>query len=480
MVTRPVSSDGMHLVPSSRVLNLVLCAALFGALLLGCPGTEGDLESTPPPVWPGSDLVAVDVIDDDHVIVVSATGEILLSSDSGLSWQRARVPAVAGLRSISMADRETGWVVGEGVILRTDEGGSSWRRQPLPDRQDRVGLEGVSAIDRVHAVAVGEGGVRLRTEDAGRTWQDVSRLPRDPSEPPASMAGVFCDPASDGRCWSVGEAIGRTHDAGQTWQRVEVEDLARIEPIAFGVGQVEVADSEAKRFEQFLLENRHRRRSEWRIEPGISPSELEQIGRRIDPDAVFEVIAARMQEIRSMIEEAGIPADRVVTTGAPPWDYEDYLDDDPDLLTRYWSARSAPKPSVRVRILDDWTLYSLSVQRSGRGLAVGAAGVLLRSADAGEHWTVGERLSPHDLFSVGIGRRRVVAVGAQGGIWLSADQGTSWSASVDQTQAPFFDALRDISFSPSGNFGMIVGGYGRMLRSFDGGAGWALLVNAGG
>jgi len=469
----------MHLVPSSAVLNLVPCAALFGALLLGCPGTEGDLESAPPPVWPASDLVAVDVIDDDHVIVVAATGEIHLSSDSGLSWQRARVPPVAGLRSISMADRETGWAVGEGVILRTDEDGSSWRRQPIPDRKDRVRLAGVSAIDREHAIAVGEGGVRLRTQDAGRTWQDVSRLSGDPSEPSASIAGIFCDPISNGRCWSVGAAIRRTQDAGRTWQRVEVEDRARIEPIAFGVGQVEVADSEAKRLARFLRANRHRRRSEWRIEPGISPSELEQIGRRIDPDALFEVIAARIQEIRSMIEEAGIPADRVVTANAPPWDYEDYLDDDPELLARYWSARSASKPSVRVRIVEDPTLYSLSVERSGRGLAVGAAGVLLRSADAGEHWTLSERLSPHDLFAVGIGRRRVVAVGAQGGIWLSANAGTSWSAFADETQAPFFDALYDVSFSPSGDFGMIVGGYGRILRSFDGGAEWELLVQAG-
>jgi photosystem II stability/assembly factor-like uncharacterized protein len=419
------------------------------------------------------------VIDDDHVIVVAATGEIHLSSDSGLSWQRTRVPAVTGLRSISMADRETGWVVGEGVILRTDEGGSSWRRQRLPDRTDRVRLVGVSAIDREHAIAVGEGGVRLRTQDAGRTWQAVSRLSSDSSGRPASLGGVFCDPTSNGRCWSVGAAIRRTHDAGRTWQRVAVEDLARIDPITFGIGQVEVADSEAKRFERFISANRHRRRSEWRIEPGISPSELDQIGRRIDPDALFEVIAARIQEIRSMIEEAGIPADRVVATGTPPWDYEDYLDDDPDLLARYWSARSASKSSVRVRIVDDPTLYSLRVRTTGLGLAVGAAGALLRSADAGEHWTIGERLSPHDLFAVGIGRRRVVAVGAQGGMWLSDDEGLRWSAFADQAQAPFFDALRGISFSPSGEFGMIVGGHGRILRSLDGGAEWELLVRDG-
>ena len=126
--------------PSSRILKL----AIGAALLLACSGGEGDGEPGPHPVWPGSDLVAVEVIDKDDVIVVAATGEIYLGSDSGLSWQRAHVPAVAGLRSISMADRNSGWVVGDGVILRTDEGGSSWRRQAI--RSTMYGLRMASPI----------------------------------------------------------------------------------------------------------------------------------------------------------------------------------------------------------------------------------------------------------------------------------------------------------------------------------------------
>ena len=466
-------------VPSSRILKRVLCVAPCALLLLGCPGDEADREPGPAPVWPGSDLVAVDVIDKDHVIVVAATGEIHLTRDSGFSWQRAHVPAVAGLRSISMADPDSGWVVGDGVILRTDEGGSSWRRQRLPKPADWVRLVCVSAIDREHAIAVGENGIRLRTEDGGRIWQDVSQLLVDPSERPASIGGVFCDPESKGRCWSVGGAIRRTNDAGRSWQRVEVEDLDRIDPIVFGVGQVEAADPEAERFERFMSANRHRTQLEWRIEPGISPRELEQIGRRRDPDALFELIDARLQEVRSMIEGVGVPADRVVAVGAPPWDYEDYLDDDPEFLDRYWTARSASKPSVGIRIVDDPTLFSLRVRARGLGLAVGAAGALLRSDDAGEHWVMIEHVSPYDLFAVGIGRRRVVAVGAQGGIWLSKDEGLNWRAPARHQHAPFFDALRSISFSPAGDFGMIVGEHGRMLRSVDGGAEWELLANDG-
>jgi len=95
------------------------------------------------------------------------------------------------------------------------------------------------------------------------------------------------------------------------------------------------------------------------------------------------------------------------------------------------------------------------------------------------YWMMADRLSPHDLLAVGIGRRRVVAVGTQGGIWLSQDDGETWGPPPVEKLAPFFDTLRDVAFSPSGEFGMIVGEQGRMLRSVDGGANWQLRVDDG-
>ncbi len=187
-----------------------------------------------------------------------------------------------------------------------------------------------------------------------------------------------------------------------------------------------------------------------------------------------------------MIEEGGVSANRIVETGGPPWDYEDYLDDDPEVLDRYWRARIAERPSVRIRLVDDRRLFSLCAGGRGLGLAVGVAGVVLRRApsdpgdEGGEHWLMAERFSPHDLLDVGIGRRRIVAVGAQGGLWLSQDEGLRWQVPSGQTHPPFFDALRAISFSPVGDFGMIVGEHGRILRSLDGGAEWALLASGGG
>jgi photosystem II stability/assembly factor-like uncharacterized protein len=149
------------------------------------------------------------------------------------------------------------------------------------------------------------------------------------------------------------------------------------------------------------------------------------------------------------------------------------------VLARYGAARRASTPSVRIRIVDESKLFSLCTGARGLGLAVGAAGTLLRSDDAGEHWVMAEQLSPHDLFDVGIGRGGAVVVGAQGGLWFSMDDGHRWVTPTGHAYAPFFDALRAISFSPAGDFGMIVGERGRMLRSRDGGVEWELVVRDG-
>lgn len=466
----------MVATPASRVLGIALCAALG----LACPGGDANRESELQRVWPLAELVAVELIDDSVAIVVAATGEIHVTRDLGSSWERAHVPAVAGLRSVSMADAETGWAVGEGVILRTDDGGSSWRRQRLPMQAERVRLVSVVALDAQHAIVVGSEGTRLTTRDAGRVWRDVTPAAIERTATAIGFAKVVCDAESKGRCWSVGSGLQDTRDGGGTWRRVEVDDLAQIDPIVFGMGQVEVGPSERARLERFILANRHRRGLIWNLEPGISPRELDQIGRRRDPEALFEVVDARLQELRSLIEELGLPPDPVVQLAEPPWDFADYLDDDPEIVERYWSAREAPQPSVAVRIVADRRLTALRVGSGKLGIAVGRHGALIRSLDRGEHWVMMQPVSPHDLLDVAIGGRRVVAVGAQGGVWLSEDAGSSWNEPAAPAYAPFFEALRAVSFSPSGRTGLIVGEQGRMLRSFDGGADWALLPEAGG
>ena len=64
-------------------------------------------------------------------------------------------------------------VGGEGTILRSTDGGRTWRRQPNPlSGTSNYGLYGVSCPSPSTCVAVG-GDTLLRSTDGGRTWRSV-------------------------------------------------------------------------------------------------------------------------------------------------------------------------------------------------------------------------------------------------------------------------------------------------------------------
>lgn len=455
-------------------MSLLLCGLLSGAC------SDGEVAETPaePPAWPRGHLVDVAVPDPGRVVVIAENGEIHWSPDAGRSWRPSRVPAGVTLRGLSMSDPEHGWAVGEGVILRTDDGGVRWRRQRLPGRAAGIRLLAVSAIDRESAVAVGEAGVVLRTRDAGGLWEFASPIASGPGRAGETAFDVFCHGGGATRCWMAGAEIRVSDDLGASWQNVGIEDPVSFEPLGFDFGEVELTDPGRDRLLAFIEDQRGRSHSTWRIEPRVARDEIEQIGRRRDPEALFDLIAARLLEVRSQLEEAGIPEDRIFVYGTPPWDYADSLDDDPDLLERYWAERSAPTSEIVVRVVEEAVFHALCVEDRGVGLAVGEAGALARSRDRGAHWRMAERISPHDLLAVGSGRGGFVAVGAQGGLWLSSDEGRSWRRPDLAAVAPFFETLHALAFSPSGEIGIIVGDRGLLLRSLDGGDVWERLEAA--
>jgi photosystem II stability/assembly factor-like uncharacterized protein len=70
------------------------------------------------------------------------------------------------LFSISFCDSNHGWAVGEnGIVLHTDDGGSSWGLQQTGISDT---LLDVSLGDSLNGMAVGNNSVMIRTEDGGR------------------------------------------------------------------------------------------------------------------------------------------------------------------------------------------------------------------------------------------------------------------------------------------------------------------------
>jgi photosystem II stability/assembly factor-like uncharacterized protein len=148
---------------------------------------------------------------------------LLKTEDGGFSWRRVFLNGSdvnARLVRAVFADAERGWVFGEsGVVFSTRDGGDHWVRQASPTRHL---LLGGAFVDPAHGWLVGAGATILQTSDGGMTWQSGNvRDGADARFAAASFVGKSLG-------WAVGTAgrVFATTDGGLTWfeQRSNVND----------------------------------------------------------------------------------------------------------------------------------------------------------------------------------------------------------------------------------------------------------------
>ena len=150
-------------------------------------------------------------------IAVGWDGIILTTEDGGTTWSRQGSGMKTDLAGIALSsDGLTGIAVGRGgVILTTEDGGTTWSKRHGEKGQS---LQDIALnSDGLTGVAVGGGGVILTTEDGGTTWA------RQDSGIKTGLEGIAL--SSDGR---VGIAVGwrgitlTTKDGGITWNRQDI------------------------------------------------------------------------------------------------------------------------------------------------------------------------------------------------------------------------------------------------------------------
>ena len=154
---------------------------------------------------------------------VGYMGTIIHTSDGGKTWAPQRKEEDINLNAVCFVDSEYGWVVGEfGTILHTTDGGNNWTQQKpytlFKDEDDPwadviLALYGVKFIDRNRGWIVGMEGVLLSTENGGTTWKDLGRL---------SEYAYYGIEILGNRAWAVGKAGNYilSQDGGKTFQPI--------------------------------------------------------------------------------------------------------------------------------------------------------------------------------------------------------------------------------------------------------------------
>jgi photosystem II stability/assembly factor-like uncharacterized protein len=478
-----------------------LIASAIGLALVGagCHDTHLDYDHAGGEIALFDDLYSISVVDRESAVAVGYYGTVYYTHDGGTTWNRGQTDTLSSLYKVSMADKQHGWAVGQrGLIMRTEDGGATWKRQKNLKEDEGSHLFGIAAIDKDTAWVIGEWGTRITTTDGGANWVDASFLVDErhpmfvwlsPSEQEKVRNGetvyedvglndVYCMRAPGQRCWLIGEFgyIFYSEDRGQTWISSTIEGSAEIDPVRIEYNEIEFGENDTKRLEAFAAELVDEAHLNVAIEGVATKREIDEFGRSGDPFQLFETLEARAMEVRTVLEDAGLPSERVRMRGQPPWDYEDYLADDPEFLNRYFDSRLFETGGVKVRVIQNPILFTVRFRDENNGLIAGLGGVILRTNDGGKSWSYRKIDLKQALFSVGSVEGRALAVGEKGLVRVSTDEGDTWNRAPDGTFPTIYTYLRDIEFEPTGQVGFIVGQTGQILKSSDAGFKWEQVL----
>ncbi len=474
-----------------------LLAALALLLPIACHDTHFELRGGHGLIDVPDDLFAVSVVDSSVAMAAGYWGSIYRTEDGGETWAKTDTGTKRLIYSISMADAQNGWAVGQlSLVLHTSDGGKTWQRQSTPKDEQGVHLFAVQAVTAQQAVVVGEWGTRLLTEDAGQSWQDNSltiseahaqfvwltvpdqeKVRRgDKVFEDVTLNDVSCLQANRHFCWIIGEFayLFRTEDGGKNWERGKIESGIEIQPIEMGHNAVALDDAAKESITSFAHAIADQQHLNIAIEPRVSEREIKEFGKP-EPFPLFEIVEARTQEVQSVIEDAGILSDRIRRRGAPPWDYEEFMERDPGFLDRYMNSRKASAPGVEVQISQNPYLFSVRFADQNEGWIAGLGGVILRSHDSGRSWTYEKLGRVQAIFGIHpFSADTAIVVGEKGMIYATEDGGKSWQ------QWPgfptIFTFMRGIAFAPGDRIGYIVGQRAMVMRSDDAGKTWKKML----
>lgn len=136
----------------------------------------------------------------------SSAASYISTGDGGWEWAKP-TPSGQWLWGVFFLDDKTGWIAGQnGRIMKTTDGGKTWKRQPSGATAMLGGLFFIS--DKIGWVS-GVKGTILKTTDGGETWVKQN------SGTDQQLTKVSFVDEKNG--WVIGSAIVHTSDGGETW-----------------------------------------------------------------------------------------------------------------------------------------------------------------------------------------------------------------------------------------------------------------------
>ena len=169
----------------------------------------------------------------DTVYVVGENGLIAQSTDKGITWDKKRLTDViytvdgndqrTTLNDIIFCNHDVGFIVGDkGIILRTRDAGFSWEQMTSGTGQN---INAIAAFDLDNIWVVGDDGLIINSINMGETWITKPLLSDN-----LCLFDLKCK-GNKGYITGQGGIVLKTEDRGTTWEEQVLTGYAEYDEI---------------------------------------------------------------------------------------------------------------------------------------------------------------------------------------------------------------------------------------------------------
>ncbi|WP_434517075.1 WD40/YVTN/BNR-like repeat-containing protein [Dechloromonas sp. ARDL1] len=180
-------------------------------------------------------LIDIAVCTDQTFVAIDHYHKLWSADAEGKVWQSVKLEQPRTPLAVACSPQGGWWVAGtNAVIAGTADQGKTWQ---VTDLGEDTQITTLQFIDDKRAVALGEFGITVTSDDGGATWKKGPKIPGDFYP----YAALFRD-GREGWVSGIAGQMLHTRDGGQTWQKqvnatqAALNRLFMHDGVPYGVG----------------------------------------------------------------------------------------------------------------------------------------------------------------------------------------------------------------------------------------------------
>ncbi|CAA9199513.1 WD40/YVTN/BNR-like repeat-containing protein [Flavobacterium collinsii] len=223
------------------IKSLALIAGIIS--MISCTGSDSKIEA--PLVYPNPYKVLEDLntinenttlkmLNRTTAISVGQLGYIITTTDQGVTWQKLDAKTTNNLNDISFTSEQSGWVVGNGAIIKkTRDQGATWTDKVPATLLATENVLAVNLFNENLGACTTATGKILITKDGGTTWVIKSAKATNEKDIVTALRAIYIKDATTFYIVGAAGVLLKTTNFGDTFTIIPTSQVTNVAAATF-------------------------------------------------------------------------------------------------------------------------------------------------------------------------------------------------------------------------------------------------------